>query len=672
MITPALTPSQAMPTSPYYPTVPKSFGGGIQWDEAEDDRKMSQRELSVVGEQQQQQQTGNNMFHEDDGYHHPPDNGGGGTIMPSSTDRQQHVVRTSAKNPAVNGNGNYGNTNNNICNGGGNHNRAGSSEPRPTTITTTPSRHENINQQDGEGGESSHQVRKRPPNEPLHKTLYENFRNELTSLREVTMEALQISCQEQERLCLKGEELEARISFLRTKIRMANDKLMAKGVIGKCQNNMDQDGLRLSLVEEGEDDLLDENENTDEKLPTPKSTMKRINSSQGALQASLVSKRFSKGSVGSDQSSTTTAMPHMSRSSLLGMLGASKGWLDHYAGPISSSSTSLYNENNNNNEEKSPSESSPDFRLSFVDGAGDGMPSRWRAREQEREKSEKQKETEERRSSERRNGNRGKRREEDGDNEENDEMTNSTSAPTIKEKLQCLISRREGGISTLEGRTSSVNEQTSSLRDEIELLREKQQRSQSDLEEERTKLLAELDRVQSDNEKLNYMLVETGVISDEKKIGMEILANELKVAREKLAYEQTQRDRRRAEAKRMERKERARIWSWMTGGKESKPDQKQEQQQQQQQQPQQRKKNSQSTAQGQDGVARYQVPSDALREYRTLTSGGSETESSGDPSPREQDDRRLDRRQSYASVMSSLTLDSNDLVDILEQLELDE
>jgi len=239
------------------------------------------------------------------------------------------------------------------------------------------------------------------------------------------------------------------------------------------------------------------------------------------------------------------------------------------------------------------------------------------------------------------------------------EMTNSTSAPTIEEKLQSLISRREGDISTLEGQTSSVNEQTSSLRDEIELLREKQQRSQSDFEEERTKLLAELNRVQSDNDKLDYMLVETGVISDEKKIGMEILANELKVAREELAYEQTQRDKRRAAAKRMERKERARIWSWMTGGKESKPDQKQEQQQQPQQ-----KKKSQSAAQGQDGVARYQVPSDALEQYRTLTSGGSETESSDDPFP--------DRRQSYASVMSSLTLDSNDLVDILEQLELDE
>jgi len=428
-------------------------------------------------------------------------------------------------------------------------------------MITTPSRHGNQNEQDGEGGESSHQVRKRPPNEPLHKTLYENFRNELTLLREVTMEALQLSCQEQERLCLKGEELEARIAFLRTKIRMANDELMAKGVIGKCQNNLNQDCLRLSLVEEGEDDLLDENENADGKLPTPESTMKRINSSQGALQANLVSKRFSKGSVGSDQSSTTTAMPHISRSSLLGMLGTSKTWLDHYAG---SSSTKLNNENNNNkSEEKSPSELTPDFRLSFVDGAEDGMPSRWRAREQERIKSEKQKETEERRWSERRNGNGGKRRKEDGDNDDNDEMTNSTSAPTIEEKLQSLISRREGDISTLEGQTSSVNEQTSSLRDEIELLREKQQRSQSDFEEERTKLLAELNRVQSDNDKLDYMLVETGVISDEKKIGMEILANELKVAREELAYEQTQRDKRRAAAKRMERKERARIWSWV-------------------------------------------------------------------------------------------------------------
>eukprot|EP00584_Thalassiosira_punctigera_P018608 CAMPEP_0172559344 /NCGR_PEP_ID=MMETSP1067-20121228/83569_1 /TAXON_ID=265564 ORGANISM="Thalassiosira punctigera, Strain Tpunct2005C2" /NCGR_SAMPLE_ID=MMETSP1067 /ASSEMBLY_ACC=CAM_ASM_000444 /LENGTH=117 /DNA_ID=CAMNT_0013348911 /DNA_START=27 /DNA_END=377 /DNA_ORIENTATION=+ len=117
----------------------------------------------------------------------------------------------------------------------------------------------------------------------------------------------------------------------------------------------------------------------------------------------------------------------------------------------------------------------------------------------------------------------------------------------MTEKLQDLISRREGDISLLEERASSIAKQTSPLGEEIAILRKEQQQSQDAYERERTKLLDELERVQYDNERLDHMLVETGVISDEKKIAMEILAKELKGAREELAYEQNERDRRRAE-----------------------------------------------------------------------------------------------------------------------------
>eukprot|EP00571_Detonula_confervacea_P004971 CAMPEP_0172323554 /NCGR_PEP_ID=MMETSP1058-20130122/49031_1 /TAXON_ID=83371 /ORGANISM="Detonula confervacea, Strain CCMP 353" /LENGTH=386 /DNA_ID=CAMNT_0013039587 /DNA_START=90 /DNA_END=1250 /DNA_ORIENTATION=- len=385
------------------------------------------------------------------------------------------------------------------------------------------------------------------------------------------------------------------------------------------------------------------------------------------MRSSLHNSQLSKGS----NISEATGMPHMSRSSLLGMLGASKNWLDHHAN--SSSKNLIEND-------ESARGSNTSFRLSFMEGAGDGMPSRWRAREQEQAESAKQKEEEE------------KRLQEMAINDEkNGVNVSSTSSKTKEmskeEKLQDLISKREGEISSLEKGTLSVEQETSSIRDEIFILQKDQQQVQEDFDRERTKLLNEIDQVESDNGKLDYMLVETGVSREETKISIEILANELKEAREQLALIQNERDRQKSERR---RKERSNRWSWMKSPTSSLPSETEPERKQEQQQHRQKKKKTQSAqaqgqGQGQDEVARYQVPSDVMQQYQTLVDGSDDDDddASGDNLSNDKidtsgsgnsDPQRLDRRQSYASVgtcMSALTLDSCDLVDILEQLELD-
>lgn len=447
------------------------------------------------------------------------------------------------------------------------------------------------------------------------------------------------------------------------------------------------DDLRLSLVKEGGDETssqcelgtLDEGGSTENGVnPTPPTN--RVSSSRGGLHGSLVSKRFSMRSSlhsshttqlskGSSAGESSAAMPHMSRSSLLGMLGASKTWLDHYA-----------NSSSNDNDESTRG-STASFRISFMEGAGDGMPSRWRAREQEREKTEKQKQEEERRLQQKAL-----------DNEVNGVGCNSTTLPmkekSKEEKLQDLISEREEEIATLEKRTLAVDQEASSLREAISILEIDHQQEHGEFERERRKLLAEIGQVESDNEKMDHMLVETGVSLDEEKIIIEILANELKGAREQLAHLQNERDLQRSERRRKERPRR--MSGWMRNsvssvsslfGLETGEAGEQDDQQEQEQEQQRPQKSQPAQGQGQGKVARYQVPSDAMQQYQTLVNS-SDDDTSADNLDQEidrsgsgsGDNQGLDRRRSYASVgtcMSSLTLDSCELVDILEQLELD-
>lgn len=623
MITSDPPPSQAVRTNSYYPAVSKHVGGSDRNGD-DSDRKMSKKETSNG--------PGNNISH--------PSNAYSSNSYAVSHTANGHTHDMNSMPAPENGH-----ADNRYLDAGD----QVESDQRQSTRQ---------DQEHADGGESQ-QNGKEPLKEPLHKTLYDNFHSELDSLRDATIEALQLSCCEQERLCVEGEELEARIAYMRKKIGLARDELLSKGET--------DEGLRMSMVKEGEEEIsissnsmlgtLDETESTEHAEPKPTPSMSRKNSS-GGLHGSFVSKRFSMRNSSLHGSQTTqfskgsatsesTAMPHMSRQSLIGMLGASKNWLDSYA--------------NSTSNETDPISRDSSVRISFVDGAGgDEMPSRWRAREKEREKTAKQKEGEERRS---------QQKVIDKKNGAVDGNGSTSSLPkkerSKEETLQHLISKREGEISSLERRTVSVEQQTSSLRDEVSMLQVDQQQEQSEFERERKKLLEEIDEVEYDNERLDHMLVETAVSVEEKKIIIVILANELKGARDQLAHIQNERDRQRSARR---RKKRSRQWGGGLRNSVSSllgldaQEQKSE------------------SVQDQQGKARYQVPPDALQQYRTLVNS-SDDDTSGDnldESGRGDDDGNsepgMDRRRSHASVgtcMSSLTMDSRDLVDILEQLELD-
>ncbi|KAL3809595.1 hypothetical protein ACHAXA_005811 [Cyclostephanos tholiformis] len=319
----------------------------------------------------------------------------------------------------------------------------------------------------------------------LHELLLDNFHNGLASLRESTLKVLQISYQEKERLCLEGEILEARIAYMRLKIGLARDQLLKRGVVLEEEPN----DLRLSMVLEGE-----------ESLSSGGDALDLIGKSVDKEPITLPTESLQlKGCIKNDDS----GMPGHSRTSFLRTLN----WL----------SKVTIDQSIHQNEGESSRSSEANIRLTFIDGADDGMPSRWRAREQ---RANKMKEEE----------NRSKEK----DNRKGEE------APE-------LIFKREKEISVLEKRASSLELDTLSIRDEVSILRKDLERAESKFQQERTQLLRAIDRIELENEKLDHVCLSEGVLLEERKISIEILANELKGAREELVQIQNERDRRKAD-----------------------------------------------------------------------------------------------------------------------------
>ena len=407
---------------------------------------------------------------------------------------------------------------------------------------------------------------------------YQKFHHELSSLRDATRDAIQLSaCQEQERLFFEAQEMTTRIAYLRKKISLARDEYLEKegkeGLVEGGDNDDEHDELHTSLrksmmsmvrelsrssieVDESDYDVFPGEDDADALKLLSDSTMKRIGESQSALNSSLstkstrpssnVSGRASMRSSlhGSQLSKNTdiseaTGVPQMSRGSLLGMFTTSQRWLDDHNDDggqpnnnerFSRPSMRRMISNSSKNSDSDNENPRTSFRFSFMMGGdGDAMPSRWKAREKERAKTEKQKEEEEKR-----------RREKE---------LQEKKGESNKGKLSKLISLREGEISVLEKRTVAVVEETSTLRDEISLLETNEQNSRNEYEQERQKILTELKQVESDNERLDYMLIETGVILDEKKMNVDLLAAELKEAREDLRHVQNERDQQRRKLK---------------------------------------------------------------------------------------------------------------------------
>ena len=553
---------------------------------------------------------------------------------------------------------------------------------------------------------------------PLHKTLYDNFHTELSSLREATIDALQVSNTQHENLCYDIEVMSSRISYLRKKISLTGNEYLKKhgGENGMLLEGNDEltdelrKSLRMSMVLEADTEEADSTDNVsgleggggggmdgdnnsdidgDEKniQLLSNSTIQRIGQSHNEINASLTSssKHTHRSSTNTRRSSMrsslhgsnisdATGMPHMSRSSLLNMLGTSKAWLEQHD-PAQSNNNEHSRHSISSNEKDSTTEDPsprPSFRFSFMmgDGGGDGMPSRWRAREKERAKTEKQKEEEEKRQQE--------------------QAIKDKRGESNEVKLQSLISKREIEISKLEKRTELVVQQTSTLRDEVHTLEAAQRTSLNEYEHNRTHLINELHQVESDNERLNHMLVDTGVTLEEKKMCVDILASELKEARDELAYIQKERDR-------IRKKKKSLIMNRKSNGgskeqqiqqknsqkkKEKKPQRRCKEEKEGEQKPgespqqgsyHQKRRSSLGSSQGK--LTGYQnIPEDVIpcssKDDDTISSCSKED--LDDVEDEEGNDNSRSRSSSCISAMSALTVDSCEMVDILELLKLED
>ena len=431
--------------------------------------------------------------------------------------------------------------------------------------------------------------------------------SELTLLRECTREALQLCWNEKERLCLEGEVMESRISYLKTKIDRVRNEMISKGVIFGGESALDEEELRLSLVKEGEEEKSIEensrsgkslNDNNDENnmegenerreyyydthqegsggnwTSVQNNNSGRDNGNNHTSPNLLQGKRFHRqreSLCNSDNSqiSQGSGTPHLSRNSMLTMLDACQSWLEshtnahaNFNGANNCHGVSNYNENGNDKGRSSFSGGllpsiHPMLRVSFTGAANDGMPSRWRARELERakcmeiDKNEKEEEKRKCATSTTKNYNGG----------EDDDVSLSLSNPTASthkngisqerqeklnriQTLRYLIAQREVEIATLEKRTLSVEQETSSLQNEISTLKNSRQHSQSIAEHERNELLKDLHRLQVNNDELETKLLETNVFIEEKKISGELLRSELRQAREELCAMQNDTGRR--------------------------------------------------------------------------------------------------------------------------------
>jgi hypothetical protein len=552
--------SKPIPTTSFYR--PKRLGGGsasrpTKDDNGEDAGKLKQGNLSET----KPQAAGEYIF-----------NGGAATLL--SSQRHTKDMTTLVVDNRPNGETNH------VNNGG---EWIGIDQSQKSMIEQRNELHGDVS--------SSRLGTNRSREKSLDELLHDDFQSELDSLRESIIEALQLSHQEKERLCLEGEILEARIASMRHKIGLVRDQLLERGVVSEG----DPGDLRLSLVDEGKEDMGSSRQSLDvsgysvdeEPLTSPtrysNSDSKRPMQRQSLPLNESIPSLQSKGCAMSDDSET----PHLSRVSFLGMLGSSKSWMDQSIPK-------------NAGTECESSWSSALNSRSFMEGADDGMPSRWRAREQERVKNAKQKEKEE-------NQSKGKVTRDEKIGNDVNSTSRRVKDKSKENKVRDLIIKKEKEISVLEKRALFLEQDTHSIRDEVSILRKDLEHAQGEFQQERTQLFIEIDRLELDNGKLDHICLSEGVLLDERRINIEILANELKGAREELSEIQNERDRRKSE----QRKKRLNSW---------------------------------------------------IRKISVGSAGDDNSHSF---------QRRRSSQASLSSVISSLTIESMDLVDILDQLELD-
>lgn len=238
---------------------------------------------------------------------------------------------------------------------------------------------------------------------------------------------------------------------------------------------------------------------------------------------------------------------------------------------------------------------------------GDNMPSRWMAREQARDRLAK---------------------------EENQCSTDGQTDRSVVEQddesiLQDLVLRKGSEIVNLERNAESVTVESADVRAEMSSLQARRDETSESFNEEVAALTREIKALEGENEVLTHRLVENTVHADEKKIYIDILAEELKAAREKLEASQREVQSREREIK---RDHRARQRSKQQASE------------------------SKSEVHPPSNLANATADSNLVQCFSAPLNDD-------DPNDRRQD---FKRDQSFVSVMSALSFDSDEMIDILD------
>lgn len=340
----------------------------------------------------------------------------------------------------------------------------------------TPNNSDSHNNNDGDVGPLHHQYTA-TTNEALHTHLSNN----ISTLHTSTQQSIQMSYVEQEHLSNDIYNMQFRISYLKRQIRLARRELIEK-CSGEDNNNMGDKLKRLSLVKDV-DDLSDEEEDGSKKDAT--NNLERLDSKNNTLK------------IGSSSSHTNP---------------------DDESDVVSAASPS-------------PSV----FRLTF--GSGDGMPTRWRNREMEREKTEQLASS---KKSESNNNNLVNGTAGDDDNDDDGAAgSNKGAAAAATENtkqqqlttLKQLVTDRESEISSLEKEMMTIAKEKSSLENEISIMTNTMEQSRVETKREKDKLVGVIDVCQLDNRRLEKELIETNISVNVNRMNVELLGDELREAR---------------------------------------------------------------------------------------------------------------------------------------------
>ena len=358
----------------------------------------------------------------------------------------------------------------------------------------------------------------------LHESLSSELSNKLSSLRSTTQQAIQISYMEQERLSDDINSMQSRITYLKRKIGAARQELITKG-----GDDMSEKLMRLSLVKEVDSvDMSDAGGDNNEKYDFEVTYEAfKPNDNLNTFSGNNASKRgMLSTTLGSHNSELSSAAPS-----------------SHDESDVVSGSSSI-------------------FRITI--GGIDGMPSRWRAREIEREKSEKMEVAQ-------KNSSRNLTKDDvvssnttndDNDKDVDEHAVDDDNHETATEKntkeqqlitLKQLVTERESEISFLEKEMMNVDKEKTCLEDEISAMLRKREESKSGTNMGKGDLCEVIDSCRVHNHKLEKELLEETVALSVKQMNVELLAGELRDARKEFIQIQNIKDREKRESRRQER-----------------------------------------------------------------------------------------------------------------------